>query len=165
MAKINDEKIFDYNKHNLIYISEYIKLADQKASILLTINIALIGFFFNYLKTEGFNENVIFKSFIISGLFLLITSSYIILIKIIWPRYNSNTNEYMSWGGIASFEDGHYYTRKLINRESDQFITDMAEQNYALAKICKTKYKFLKISMWFFSIGIFVVGISWFADK
>lgn len=164
MNKIDNEKLYDYNKHNLVYISEYIKLADQKSNILLTINIALIGFFANYLKKSNLNEHVISKVFLIIGVAILIISALIIIVKILWPRYNLNVNEYMSWGGIASHSDKDSYTTKIMDKEFDTFIKDMAEQNYALANVCKAKYKFLKISTWFFSSGILVVGISWLFD-
>ncbi|WP_339196682.1 Pycsar system effector family protein [Solibacillus sp. FSL R5-0449] len=165
MGKIDNEKLFDYNKHNLVYISEYIKLADQKANILLTINIALIGFFANYLKNANLDENVITKVFLIIGVVILIISASIILIKILWPRYNLNVNEYMSWGGIAAHLDKDSYTAKIKDKEFDTFLKDMAEQNYALANVCKAKFKYLKMSTWFFSTGILVVGISWLLDK
>ncbi|KOO43082.1 hypothetical protein [Priestia koreensis] len=165
MGKIDNEKLFDYNKHNLVYISDYIKLADQKASVLLTVNIALIGFIFNFLKKSDLNINIINKVFIILGVISLIISGSIIILKIIWPRYNLDANHYMSWAGISAHSNEDIYIDKVVNKEFTDFVQDMLKQNFDLAIVCKAKYKFLKISTWFFIIGLLVTGIAWLLDK
>ncbi|MBR9747566.1 Pycsar system effector family protein [Bacillus cereus] len=165
MKKITEEKLFDYNKHNLVYIGDYIKLADQKASIALTINVALIGFFINYLKEAKWDKLLACKVFLIIGILTLVVSAGIALFKVLWPRYNSNTLEYMSWGGIAAYTNQDDYVKKLKESEENIFIDDMAKQNHALAKVCAVKYKFLKYSFIVFVAGILFSGFSWMLDK
>ncbi|SDL43591.1 hypothetical protein SAMN04487922_13418 [Bacillus toyonensis] len=165
MTKITGEKLFDYNKHNLVYIGEYIKLADQKASIVLTINVALIGFFINYLKEADWNKSPVSKVFLIIGILTLVLSAGYALFKVLWPRYNSNTSEYMSWGGIAAYSNPDDYVNKLRESEETVFFDDMAKQNLAVAKICAVKYKFLKCSYFAFVTGILISGFAWIFDK
>lgn len=163
--KIDSEKLFEYHKSNLIYIGEYIKLADQKASILLTINIALIGFLFNYLKTNDLPENVFCKISLPIGVSILIVTAILIISKIIWPRYVSNKDYYMSWSGVAAYDSSTDYSSVLKNTEKEKFLDDMAEQNHAIAKVCEKKYFWLKISSFLFCIGTALSGISWLLDK
>lgn len=165
MKKITEEKLFDYNKHNLVYIGDYIKLADQKASIALTINVALIGFFINYLRDANWTDSNQYKIALIVGILLLMWSASILLFKVLWPRYNSNTSEYMSWGGIAAYSNSADYAKKLKESEERVFIDDMAKQNHALARVCAVKYKFLKYSFVVFVAGILFSGFAWILDK
>lgn len=57
MSERNDEKVrtlYDYHKHNLIYISDYIKFADAKAGVALGANLLMLGFYGQQLKKIDF---------------------------------------------------------------------------------------------------------------
>lgn len=165
MNNISTERLFDYHKHNLVYIGDYIKFADQKAGVAITLNIALIGFFFNYIRKANFEEHIVAKVFLIIGIVTLVLSILCFLFKVLWPRYNEDPNQYMSWGGIASFPDAQNYAASFSSRNEEDFIKDMAEQNYFLADVCLKKYKFLRLGFILFSLGTVLATFSWIFDK
>lgn len=53
-TQLESATLFDYHKHNLVYIGDNIKFADGKSGILLTVNIALISFIFQMIKNISF---------------------------------------------------------------------------------------------------------------
>ncbi|WP_214825412.1 Pycsar system effector family protein [Exiguobacterium sp. s28] len=46
--------LYDYHKHNLIYINDYIKFADAKAGVALGANLLMLGFYGQQLKNTDF---------------------------------------------------------------------------------------------------------------
>ncbi|WP_214877070.1 Pycsar system effector family protein [Exiguobacterium sp. CH10] len=57
MSERKNEKepnLYDYHKHNLIYISDYIKFADAKAGVALGANLLMLGFYGQQLKKIDF---------------------------------------------------------------------------------------------------------------
>lgn len=159
------DRLYDYHKHNLVYIGDYIKFADQKAGVAITINIALIGFYVHYLKGANLEENILAKVFLILGIIGLLLSIITLLFKVLWPRYSSDKNLYMSWGGISAFDKAQDYSSVFSSINEEDFIKDMETQNYEVAKVCMKKYKYLKLGFIFLSIGTLVSSIAWFFDK
>ncbi|ATF11642.1 hypothetical protein A616_06475 [Brevibacillus brevis X23] len=159
-----NNNLYDYHKHNLVYIGDYIKFADQKAGVGLTLNLAILGYFITYLKTANFSMFVVNKVFLIIGVALLLVSSFLFF-SVIWPRYVGDTRYYMSWGGIGAFKSANEYQLLLKEKTEEQFLDDMATQNHSLAKVCKNKYSFLRWGIMVLIIGIVTTGVSWFFDK
>ncbi|MEM5008348.1 Pycsar system effector family protein [Priestia megaterium] len=165
MSNVPESTLFDYHKHNLVYIGEYIKFADQKAGVAITLNIALVGFFFNYIRGATMSEHVVAKVFLIIGVLTLLVSTLILLFKVLWPRYTTDVSQYMSWGGIASFNSSQDYSAEISSKTNAQFLDDMAQQNYFLGVVCLKKYKSLQLGLLLFAIGTGVSGLAWLFDK
>lgn len=163
---MSNDRMFDYHKHNSVYISDYIKFADTKAGVALTVTIIIFSFFIKKLQDKFTSISTLPEASIV---FLLI-SLIIIGIGIyylgstIWPRYSVDKNFYHSWGGISAFQDSNEYKISLSLKFQDEntFLADMASQNYDLAKICKTKYENLRKAFFSVSIGTLLAGITWF---
>jgi len=154
--------IFDYHKHNLIYIGDYIKFADTKAGVALSLNIVLIGFLGMESRDIGFKNMSIENVGMYLSLILLIVSAILFIWKILWPRYSKDTSLYMSWGGMGAFSSANDYLNRISSKSITDFINDMANQNYELAKVASKKYHNLKLGFSFLSAGAIIGLISWF---
>lgn len=51
----------------------------------------------------------------------------------------------MFWVGIGAFSNSQDYLNKLNSKIAEQFINDMAIQNYDLSKVATKKYLYLKV--------------------
>jgi len=164
---MNENNLYDYHKHNLVYISDYIKFADTKAGIFLTINVAIIGFLLKSYKKIHFplkyvSENINFL--LINVALILLLCSVYQFGNIIFPRYPKDKQYYMSWGGMASF-DKDEYVNKINNTDTTQFLKDMAVQNHDLSIVCINKYARLKKGIWCFVSGSILSGIYFLLNK
>lgn len=158
----NEKLKFDYHKHNLIYISDCIKFADTKAGVALSLNLLLLGFLGKEAKGNGYNNLSLSDVGLYISLILLLISAFLFIWKILWPRYTTNTDFYMSWGGIGSFSNSNDYIAKIESKDVEIFIKDMAIQNYDISKVAVKKYFFLKCGFFCFSFGTVLGLISWF---
>lgn len=163
MAYTDEQKqLYDYNKYNSNYISDYIKFADAKAGVALSLNLLLIGFFGKFSKDVGFNNLSVSDVGLYLSLISLLISAYFLIYKILWPRYLKGTDYYTSWAGIGSFSNCHDYVERLTSKNQDDFIKDLAIQNYELSKVALAKYFNLKVSLIFLSTGTLIGLLSWF---
>lgn len=154
--------IFEYHKHNLIYIGDYIKFADTKAGVALSLNIVLVGFLGMESRDIGFKNMLLADVGKYLSLILLIVSAIFFIWKILWPRYSKDTSLYMSWGGMGAFSSSNDYLNVISTKNVTEFINDMAVQNYDLAKVATKKYSYLKLGFSFLSAGAIIGLLSWF---
>ncbi|MEK4853865.1 Pycsar system effector family protein [Paenibacillus sp. FSL H7-0756] len=168
MSNMDEEKQFDYHKHQSVYISDYIKFADSKAGITLSVVGVVFAFFSLEMKKlwdKGIAEAPLGYPFYFYLVFLLgIVAGMYFLGRAIWPRYLIDKSKYHSWGGIAAFDtDDNYVTemkRKFQNNTN--FLEELMKQNHSIATICKKKYFWIRLA--YKTLGISVVGASltWF---
>lgn len=163
----DQEKQYDYHKHQSVYISDYIKFADGKAGVTLSVIGVMIAFFMNSMKDlwkDGFTKQVYqdwpFYAFAISLGVMLIGVFY--LGWTIWPRYKLDKSLYHSWGGISTFS-AEEYSVKLgdVFSESEKFLDDLSSQNHSLATVCKRKYEKLRTAYWYLGIGVVLASTTW----
>lgn len=163
--KDDRDRLYDYHKHNLSYTGDYIKFADGKAGVALGATLIMIGFFGNQVKENGFRDMSILEYNLLIGLIPLVIASVIFIWLVLWPRYKTKNNDYMSWAGIGSFPDAAAYVNQIEGITDEQLIHDMGRQNYSLAKVCIKKYKFLKYGFIALSVGAIIESISWLFIK
>lgn len=159
---VEDVDLYDYHKHNLVYIGDYIKFADVKAGVGITATFTLLAFFGNIVKENIFTSLTIVNIIMAIGLIPLIIASICFVWKILWPNYNLDSSLYMSWGGIGAFSDSKKYNEKISSLNRIEFIADMGKQNYQLAKVCIEKYKYLKRGFVYLTCGVVIESICWF---
>lgn len=159
------ERLYDYHKHNLVYIGDYIKFADSKAGVALGATLIMLGFFGNEAKNIGFS-NLSFANYsLLIGLLPLVAACYFFIWKVLWPRYTTDTTLYMSWGGIGSFPNSQAYVDHIKETNDIDFIHDMEHQNFDLARVCIKKYQNLKYGFVCLTIGAIIESLSWFFSK
>ena len=160
--KEDRDQLYDYHKHNLVYIGDYVKFADGKAGVGLGAALVMIGFFGKIAKGNGFTHLTFAEYSLLVGLLPLAAACYLFILKVLWPNYPSSTREYMSWGGIGSFLDSQEYINRFNSLSKEQLVKDMADQNHSIAKVCLDKYKNLKKGFFCLTIGTIVETLSWF---
>jgi len=158
-------RLYDYHKHNLVYIGDYIKFADGKAGVALGATLVMLGFFGKAAKKNGFSNLSFAEYSLLIGIIPLIVACVLFIWKVLWPRYTTTTNAYMSWGGIGSFLTSQDYVNHIEQIRKDQFLHDMAHQNYSLAQVCIKKYRNLQFGFIALSIGAIIETTSWFFIK
>jgi|SRR5690625_1388275 len=156
------KQLYDYHKHNLVYIGDYIKFADGKAGVALGATLVMIGFFGKKVKENSFDCLSIWDYSLLIGLIPLIISCYFFIWRVLWPRYTTNTTHYMSWGGIGSFKDSKTYLNHLKSVSEDKFLEDMGMQNHSLADVCLKKHKNLRYGFISLTLGASIETLSWF---
>lgn len=155
------DRLYDYHKHNLVYISDYIKFADGKAGIALGATLVMLGFFGRQVKKNGFTDLTFAEYSLILGLLLLVGAIYVFMLKVLWPKYPSDTTAYMSWGGIGAFPNSSEYTNRINSLSNEQFINSLADQNYSIARVCLGKYQNLKYGFILMTVGAVIECVSW----
>lgn len=155
-------RLYDLHKHNLVYISDYIKFADGKAGVALGIAFIMIGFFGNEAKKNGFTCLTFPEAGLFVGLLPLILACYFFIWKVLWPRYKKDPNLYMSWSGIGSFSNSQDYVKKIEEASDEELLLEMAHQNYNLAQVCLQKYKYSRYGFIAFTIGAIIESVCWF---
>jgi hypothetical protein len=159
------DRLYDYHKHNLVYIGEYIKFADGKAGVALGATLLMLGFFGKEAKGNGYNCLSISEVGLLLGLIPLIIACYFFIWRVLWPRYTTDATLYMSWGGIGSFLNSSSYVNHIEEVPDIDFLRDMGHQNYSLADVCIKKYKCLQNGFIWLTIGAILESISWFFTK
>jgi len=159
--RLNDGQKYDYHKHNLVYISDYIKFADTKTGVALSLNLLLLGFLGAESKGRGITNLSILDVGMYLSLIILLTSVFFFIL-ILWPRFSKNTDLYMSWGGIGSFSNSKDYIERLDSKSKEAFLKDLAIQNYELSKVAIKKYFYLKLGFTCLTVGAVMGLISWF---
>ncbi|MCQ4085862.1 Pycsar system effector family protein [Saccharibacillus sp. JS10] len=171
MSRFEPNEQYDYYKHQSVYISDYIKVADNKTGLTLGVTGVFFAFMVNEMKDlwkGGFNESV-YKDwlfYVFSAALIILLIGIFFLAKVIWPNYPTSTADYHSWGGIGSFPRSSAYAvflRGAFN-DKEEFLKEMAEQNHSLASVCLKKFKRLKLSYRFLAVGAVLVMFPWFAS-
>ena len=161
-TKEDRDRLYDYHKHNLVYIGDNIKFADTKAGVALGATLLMLGFFGKIAKKNGVIGLSFSEYSLLIGLIPLIFACYFFIWKVLWPNYPTSSSAYMSWGGIGSFDNSKAYLNRINPKSDKQIINDMARQNYSLATVCLKKYKNLKLGFISLTTGAIIESISWF---
>ncbi len=168
MSNSQSIDLYDNNKHQSLYISDYIKFADGKAGFTFGAATILFGFFVNEWKKE-WPKNVTFEalkdwtfSSYLSGLILFALGIYF-LVFTVWPRYLIKEALYQSWGGISAYKKPNDYAStvksKVVN--ANLFLDDMLRQNHALAMVCRRKFTNLRRAYWLLALALVITGGTW----
>ncbi|MEK6800661.1 MAG: Pycsar system effector family protein [Nanoarchaeota archaeon] len=155
-----DTKILsDYLSRALAQQQELIRLADTKASVVLTLIGVILSLFFNYFISKNSVSIIpiilIISLFVISGLFSFIA---------IYPRKgNSNEKNSLLYYGSAKNIQKNFLS-PLIKNEEEKIISDYVENVKSIAGIVEKKFNFLRYSYIFLAIAILIKIIVEFSS-
>ena len=136
------EFVYDTKDH----LNKYIKQADQKASILLTAQLAFLGLFANALKTLSISNQAWVQNFAyVSGMLGLIGAFLAGLT--VYPRTPKQETGFILWDNIRQFRSESDFRGAIHDLEKDKILDEVIGENYKLAKVAKDKYLFLKWSL------------------
>jgi hypothetical protein len=155
---MNQKDILPSNEHREflraeeLYLSDYIKFADQKAAFLFAFTLATLGFLFSHeqysdlfrlgLKVWGLDH-----PFCLLSSFLLLLA-LVASMLVFTPRLTSSPKSLIYWEGVAQFKDEVEYKRAIEALSSDGISQQVARHCWELATIATAKYRFLKIAFW-----------------
>lgn len=141
---MNDEQeSFVYAVQN--HLNTYIRAADQKASILLTAQLAFLGLSLNALRTLLPNTGIGFKSLAVlgdlSGLAGIFLAAWVV-----YPRTQPpDTDEgFFFWDDILDHPTAVDYGKELSELGDEGIQDELMSENYALAEIAREKYYYLR---------------------
>lgn len=141
---MNNEDLLELS-HN--HINGYIKVADQKASILLSGQLAFLALSLNLIPSKWGNLHVTLLILICLTL-LVISSSILFSILTVLPREGSDGKEgAIYWNDIRAHGNSDQFVQYVSQLDEDAVVQELGEDVYNISKIAKRKYEYLKISI------------------
>jgi hypothetical protein len=135
---------FVYNTKE--HLNKYIKQADQKASILLTAQLAFLGLFANALNTLSIPNQVWVQNFAYAsgavGLIAVFLAGWTV-----YPRTPEQETGFILWDNIREYGSESDFRSAIYELDDDDIVDEVIDENYKLAKVAKDKYFFLKVSL------------------
>jgi len=135
----------DFSTQTLSHLNEYIKFADQKASVLLTGQLAFLGLFVNFLNKNWVGASIEFK------ILAAVTIGAILLAGVfagwvIYPQTEPSGEALLFWENInaKSLND---YESEIKDLDEDAVLGELIEENHLLAEVASNKYWRLKVSL------------------
>lgn len=157
-------------------IVELVKLADQKASFLLTVELALIGGALSLLpetlelmKQLWAGSNSCLLTLPVGGLYVTFTSflaagSYS-LYEIVKPRLEPNVSgDSVLFFRVAASRDVSELAKEIRGRDQSAAIDDIAQQIVANSKVAVEKYKMVERSLKRVGVGV-ILGVAFFVVR
>ena len=135
----------------------YIKLADQKASILISGQIAFVVLVLNLISNTTVELSIQTVVMItISILFSLMSILFSILTVL--PREESGISEgFVYWNDIKKYDDQDAYAEAIADLDGDTPLNEISHDIYNLSSVAQEKYNHLRCSI-IFSIGFLLFG-------
>ncbi|WP_435159835.1 Pycsar system effector family protein [Haladaptatus sp. DFWS20] len=135
----------DFSTQTLAHLNEYIKFADQKASVLLTGQLAFLGLFVNFLSQNWFGPGIEFQ--VLASVTIGATLVAVVLAGwVIYPQTEPSGDNLLFWENI-NVESHDDYESQIKDLTEDAVLEDLIEENHLLAKVASIKYWRLKISL------------------
>ncbi|WP_119815050.1 Pycsar system effector family protein [Halalkaliarchaeum desulfuricum] len=145
----------DFSAQTLSHLNEYIKFADQKASVLLTGQLAFLGLFVTVLDGNWAGADVEFK--ILAAMTIGATLlAGVFAGWVIYPQTEPSGGALLFWENINAkcLDD---YESEIKGLDEDAMLGELIEENYLLAEVASNKYWRLKVSL------VSTAGIVFFA--
>lgn len=135
------------------HLNKYIGLADQKASLLLTGQLAFLG-----LSVTALNEIFSINGSWFEGLVILTIASGIVgmslSIGVIYPRTPKAQKGFIFWGNISEYDSPKKFKEEFHDLEESERSDNLVTQNYYLADVASRKYCWLR---WALRATVFMV--------
>lgn len=126
-------------------LDRYILAADQKASILLTAQLAFVGLIINVTGSSWKQINQISQNIFFVGMICAVVS-VVLSGLVVYPRTNSATNGHLFWQDILTNEREGYKS-EMFELSRSEAAEEMLNENYALAAIADKKHNYLRYSL------------------
>ncbi|OIB56143.1 Pycsar system effector family protein [Natrialba sp. SSL1] len=134
------------------HLNTYISSADQKASILLTAQLAFLGLianvFMDLWELDGTVLQVLLVATVGANLAAMVFSGLVVL-----PRTPSEKEIYLYWGNIVDKEVDEF-TEDVKDFDETGSFDQLVKEDYYLAKVADKKYQnlFITISLTGFTV-------------
>lgn len=125
--------------------NRYIELADNKASILLTAQLAFLGLFANALLNLPIESQVVFWSSVVSAGLNVV--AIFLSVWVVYPRTPRPETGVIFWENITEFGSVDAYRNEVEGLDGEDARRLLIEENYNLASVASSKYRFLRYSL------------------
>ncbi len=139
------------------YIREYIRLADQKATFFFTASTALLAFLYKAGVSERWLKpildwNVLDIATCVAMLALAVSALAAVIVVL--PRTAGSRRGYLFWEAIAEYDTTRQYADDLATISLPTLLQVKAEHCHDLARVCRRKYRTLRVAIWSAAIGL-----------
>jgi hypothetical protein len=155
MSEIDDDFIAD---RTFSHLNASIKLADQKASLLLSGQLTFIGLYLNFFGNDLLGSDS-----------LLACSSLVVFVSlaavccagaVITPRTVDADDGLFLWKSILQRESHTQYEADLEAKTQQELRSEVLRQNYHLAQVATRKYRALKWALAFSGAMLLLTIVS-----
>ncbi len=139
------------------YITQYILSADQKAIFLFGAAAALLAVLYRDgastrwmtpLGQWGFAGTTALVAMV--GL----AAAAVVAVAVVFPRLPDSQKALLSFPGIAKHESSSRYSEAFASANASVLFSDKARHCYTLARVCRSKYRTLRLAVWFEVVGV-----------
>ncbi|QLG62034.1 Pycsar system effector family protein [Halorarum salinum] len=127
------------------HLNQYISLADNKASILLTAQVAFLGLFANAVSNLSIEAPIVWWSALMSAGFTVI--GVFLSGWVVYPRTPKPETGLFFWENIVEYDSKETFREEFEQLEDGGPREELIEENYDLATVAHNKYHFLRWSL------------------
>jgi len=134
--------------------NEYIKLADRKASVLLSAQLTYLALFGNLVGNSWSSGSLIFKTMSVLTIGLVIVA-IVFATRAVYPNEPETDQGLILWKSIISRSPTEYQ-EAVRNKTQEELFNELVDENYQLAVVTDEKYSNIRKTMW--ATGLVVVS-------
>lgn len=128
------------------HLNDYIKLADRKASLLLSAHIAYLGLVTTVISSNFQSSPWIFKvSSSVTVLFAALATVF--ATKAVYPNTPETPQGLILWESIVQSTSDEFRDN-IRGKDDDELLTELIDENYALAEVADGKYDDVRKALW-----------------
>lgn len=140
-----------------VYLREYIRNADQKATFFFATLTAILAFLNSQNTPARWLKDVRSWSFVDFLGFLSmfgLAAGAITLLAVVFPRLRGSRRGILFFGAIAECDSSGHYVADVLARSGDDLVLAKLEHCHELSKVCCAKYRTLRAGFWIGCIGV-----------
>ncbi len=157
-AAYPDEKAAEaFATHVHSYIAEFIRLADQKSAFTLAACTGLLCYGFKINLHQMWMKAP--KTFTALDLVCFVAMAslafgFALSVWVIVPNLHKSHRGFVYFGSIAEYESAAAYASEILASPSTHLRRAILQHSYDIAKVCTTKYLWLRRSLWATTVGV-----------
>lgn len=129
------------------HLNQYISMADNKASILLTAQVAFLGLLANAVSNLSIESRIVWWGALLSVGFTVV--GVFLSGWVVYPRTPKPETGLIFWENIVEYDSKETFREEFQQMEDGRPQKELIEENYDLATVANGKYCFLRWSLRF----------------
>jgi hypothetical protein len=145
-----------------VYIREYIRAADQKATFFFAGSTALLAFLYRSNVSGHWMKPIMDWNILDVVSFVAMTAlaaGALAAVLVVIPRTPGSRRGLVFWEAIAEYSAARDYADDVATLSAATISQAKAEHSFDLAKVCRRKYRALRIALWICAVGLFASSL------